>query len=72
MVPFDAITTKNIVLVIWAGGFVVGMSALGALGGAGFQMRFVLPATPALSVLSAKTIILIVARAIFLFKNVTL
>jgi len=57
MVPFDAITTKNIVLVIWAGGFVVGMSALGALGGAGFQMRFVLPATPALSVLSAKTII---------------
>lgn len=32
------------------------MSALGTIGGAGFQMRFVLPAMPALSILSAEAL----------------
>jgi hypothetical protein len=41
------------VLWVWVVSWVAGMSALGAWGGAGYQMRFVLPATPALAALAA-------------------
>lgn len=41
------------VLWVWVVSWVAGMSALGAWGGAGFQLRFVLPATPALAALAA-------------------
>ena len=45
---------RRLILALWVGGFIGGMSLLGATCGSGFQMRFVLPATPALAVLVAE------------------
>jgi len=45
------------VLWLWVVSWVGGMSALGVWGSAGFQMRFVLPATPALAALAAAGVV---------------
>jgi hypothetical protein len=53
----NGVSLGTCVLWVWVISWVGGMTAVGVLGSAGFQMRFILPATPALAALAAQGVV---------------